>query len=513
MNTTGDFSSIDWSNGPYYLKREVDPAGGTNYTISGTSEFLSVPYAMYATIADTVLNAPDTSSTNEIQNLSVSTSGDTLYISGSNYVIVPGITASNYLTFNKTYGGSGDEYARSIQQTSDGGFIVAGYTNSSNNGDVTDSNKGGNDIWILKLNSDGTKVWDKTYGGSANDLAISIQQTSDGGFIVAGYTESSDDDITDGKNGAFDLWILNLNSDGSKEWDKTYGGSGYDFAFSIQQTSDGGYLVAGDTYSSDGDISDGNNGAYDFWILKLNSDGTKVWDKTYGGSGDEYAFSIQQTSDGGFVVAGYTTSSDGDITDGNNGAKDFWILKLNSDGTKVWDKTYGGSGDDGANSIQQTSDGGFVVAGYTDSSDDDITDGNNGNGDFWILKLNSDGTKVWDKTYGGSGVDVANSSQQTSDGGFVVAGYTTSSDGDITDGNNGAYDFWILKLNSDGTKVWDKTYGGSAYDFAISSQQTSDGGFVVAGYTTSSDGDITDGNNGAIDFWILKLNKDGYVSY
>jgi hypothetical protein len=655
--TTDDFSSIDWSNGPYYLKREVDPAGGSNYLISGTSQLMSVPYAMYATIADTILNAPDTSSTNEIQTiskvdrtvtlsndggtfrdsilteaqvdaytnnngyltsevdgsitneiqvlsisndtiylsgggfaklpsgfdgdynnltnkptipsntsqltndagfltsevdgsitneiqvlsisndtiylsgggfaklpsvtspiLSVSTSGDTLYLSGGNYIIVPGISAANTnaLTFNKTYGGSSYDYVTSIQQTDDGGFIVAGFTGSSNNGDVTDSNKGNSDFWILKLNNDGTKAWDKSYGGSGNDYATSIQQTDDGGFIVAGYTNSSNNgDVTDSNNGGTDSWILKLNPDGTKVWDKTYGGSSFDSANSIQQTSDGGFIVAGRTNSSNnGDVTDSNNGGYDFWILKLNSDGTKAWDKSYGGSGNDFAFSVQQTSDGGFIVAGYTDSSDGDITDGNIGGNDIWILKLNNDGTKAWDKSYGGSGYDEAKSIQQTSDGGFIVAGYTDSSDGYITDGNNGAYDFWILKLNSDGTKEWAKTYGGSGYDFAYSVQQTDDRGFIVAGYTDSSNnGDVTDSNKGNSDFWILKLNSYGTKAWDKSYGGSGIEYAFSVQQTSDGGFIVAGYTDSSDGDINDGNNGAIDFWILKLNKDGYVSY
>jgi uncharacterized delta-60 repeat protein len=514
--TSDDFSSIDWSNGPYYLKREVDPAGGTNYTISGTSEFLSVPYAMYATIADTILNAPDTSSTNEIQNLSVSPSGDTLYISGGNNVIVPGITAANTnaLTFNKTYGGSDDDYANSIQQTSDGGYIIVGSTRSSD-GDISDGNNGNSDFWILKLNSDGTKVWDKTYGGSANDRAISIQQTSDGGYLVAGYTNSSDGDITDGNNGSDDFWILKLNSDGTKVWDKTYGGSANDQAYSIQLTSDGGFIVAGYTNSSDDDITDGNNGYSDFWILKLNSDGTKVWDKTYGGSGSDRALSIQLTSDGGFIIAGSTGAPGGDVTEAFGGG-DFWILKLNSAGIKEWDKTYGGSLIDIANSIQLTSDGGYLVAGYTYSSDGNSTDGNNGKNDIWILKLNSDGTKVWDKTYGGSDDDFANSIQLTSDGGYLVAGYTSSSNWYMTGGNNGAYDFWILILNNDGTKDWDKPdklYGGSSFDVANSMQLTSDGGFIIAGYTTSSDGDITDGNNGMNDIWILKLNKDGYVSY
>jgi hypothetical protein len=497
---------------------------------------MSVPYAMYAQRADTALKVPDTSPTNEIQvlsisndtiylsdggfaklppdepqNLSVSPYGDTLYISDGNYAIVPGITLANQLVWNKTYGGSGLlDWGRCVQQTRDGGYIIAGNTNSSD-GDNTDGNNGGNDIWILKLNPDGTKEWDKTYGGSSSEFAYYIQQTIEGGYILASTTTSSDGDITDGKNGHEDIWILKLNPDGTKEWDKTYGGSIGQSANYIQQTRDGGYIIAGTTYSSDGDVTDGNNGEYDIWILKLNPDGTKEWDRTYGGSSSDWAHFLQQTSDDAYIVAGRTNSSDGDISDGNNGEYDFWILKLNSDGTKKWDKTYGGSSSDWARCIQQTSDGGYVVTGLIQSSDGDNTDGKNGYMDFWILKLNPDGTKEWDKTYGSSGSEDASVIIQTSDGGYIVAGDTNSSGGDITNANNGGYDMWILKLNPDGTKQWDKTYGGSSGDGAYSIQQTSDGGYIIAGSTNSSDGDITDGNNGGSDFWILKLNANGEI--
>ena len=238
-----------------------------------------------------------------------------------------------------------------------------------------------------------------------------------------------------------------------------------------------------------------------------------IWDKTYGGSKNDSLTSIQQTTDGGYVVAGITWSNDGDVSDGyDRGLTDFWVVKLDGSGNKVWDKTYGGSDYDYVESIQQTSDGGYIVAGYTYSNDGDVSDGNNGGSDYWIVKLDGSGNKVWDKTYGGSSYDYAESIQQTSDGGYIVAGYTSSNDGDISDGNNGGYDYWVVKLDGLGNKVWDKTYGGSYGDYAESIQQTSDGGYILAGYTSSNDGDVSDGNDGGLDYWIIKLEADPSVS-
>jgi len=263
--------------------------------------------------------------------------------------------------------------------------------------------------------------WARVYGGDSYDIANSIQQTTDGGYIVAGYTSSFG-------AGNDDAWVLKLNSSGDVIWQKTYGGSGYDYAYSIQQTTDGGYIVAGKLYFG--------SGANDFWVLKLNSRGDvdeilQSWQKTYGGSNydsDDYAYSIQQTTDGGYIVAGQTYSF-------GAGNGDAWVLKLNSSGDVIWQKTYGGSNYDSAYSIQQTTDGGYIVAGIYS-----FWAGNDGT---WVLKLNSSGDVIWQKTYGGSGYDYAYSIQQTTDGGYIVAGNTYSFGADD-------YDIWVLKLDSNG---------------------------------------------------------------
>jgi len=387
------------------------------------------------------------------------------------------------LEWYRTYGGSNDDVAYSIQQTNDGGYIVAGYTTSFGNG--------GADVYILKLDRDGNLQWYKTYGGRYNDIAYSIQQTKDGGFIIAGETWSFG-------NGLSDFYILKLDNNGNLLWQITYGGEYWDEAFSVQQTNDGGYIIVGETLSF-------GSGDYDVYIIKLAPETTTTifqtttppltqtqpnltsippetqWYKIYGGSNDDKAYSIQQTKDGGYIVAGYTTSF-------GNGGADVYILKLDRDGNILWSKTYGGSNDDGARSIIQTSDGGYIVAGVTASF-------GNGQDDAYILKLDSNGNLLWYKVYGGSYNDTAISIQQTIDGGYILAGYTESF-------GNGKRDVYILKLDNNGNLQWYKTYGGSNDDVAFSIQQTKDGGYIVAGVTSSF------GSEG-FDFYILKLDNNG----
>jgi len=401
------------------------------------------------------------------------------------------------IIWQKALGGSSSEEAYSIQQTRDGGYIVAGYT-KSNDGDVS-GNHGWKDAWIVKLDKDGNIQWQKVFGGSNEDFALSIQQTGDEGYIVAGYTKSNDGDVTV-NHGGEDAWIVKLDKDGNIQWQKVLGGSSSEEAYSIQQTRDGGYIVSGYTKSNDGDIS-GNHGGRDAWIAKLDRDGNIQWRKILGGSDYEEANSIQQTRDGGYIVAGYTWSNDGDVT-GNHGRGDAWIVKLDRDGNIQWQKALGGSDDDWANSIQQTSDGGYIVAGWTYSDDGNVS-GNHGYIDAWIVKLDKDGNIQWQKVLGGSNGEIANSIQQTKDGGYIVAGYTGSNDGDVS-GNHGGGDTWLVKLDGNGNIEWQKALGGSDYDIAYSIRQTSDGGYIVAGWTESNDGYVS-GNHGEGDVWIVKL--------
>lgn len=407
------------------------------------------------------------------------------------------------IQWQKTLGGSSSDFANSIQQTTDGGYIVAGGT-TSDDGDVTE-NQLGSDYWIVKLSSTGTIQWQKTVGGAGDDIAQSIQISTDGGYIVAGYTNSNNGDVTGiHGNGSYDYWVVKLSSTGAIQWEKTLGGTSNDFANSIQQTTDGGYIVTGVADSNDGDVTE-NHSNGDYWVLKLSATGTIQWQKTLGGTSSDSANSIQQTTDGGYIVAGYSASNDGDVTE-NHGNYDYWVVKLSATGTIQWQKTLGGIADDRANSIRQASDGSYTIAGYTYSNDGDVT-GNHGDADYWIVKLSETGTILWQKTLGGTANEVAYSVQQTTEGGYVVAGYTDSNDENVTGNHSSTSDYWVVKLSATGTIQWQKTLGGISTDYAYSTQQTTDGGYIVAGYAFSNSGDVT-GSHGLNDYWIVKLSPD-----
>ncbi|HYV94245.1 MAG TPA: T9SS type A sorting domain-containing protein [Chitinophagales bacterium] len=404
------------------------------------------------------------------------------------------------IEWQKPLGGSIGEEAFSIQQTANGEFIIAGWS-SSDNGDVT-GNHGLTDYWIVKLDSSGNTIWQRCLGGSDNDDGKSIQQTTDGGFIIAGYSQSNNGDVS-GNHGSGDYWVVKLDSSGDIEWQKSFGGSDIEAANSIQQTLDGGLIVAGFSESNDGDVS-GNHGYKDYWIVKLNSDTNIHWQKSLGGSSDDYPYSIRQTIDSGFIIAGYSRSNDEDVT-GNHGLRDFWIVKLDSLGNMQWQKSLGGSDNEAAYSIQQTTEGGFIVAGSSASNDGDVSF-NHGSSDCWIVKLDSSGSIEWQKSLGGSYTDEAYSIQQTSDSGFVVAGWSGSSDGDASL-NHGLGDFWVVKLDTSGSIQWEKSMGGTDYEWAYSIDQTADAGYIVAGFSGSNNGDVSS-NHGNYDYWVVKLSPE-----
>jgi hypothetical protein len=348
----------------------------------------------------------------------------------------------------KTFGGSEDDSGSSVQQTSDGGFILVGTT--------TSFGAGGFDVWLIKTDADGNKLWEKTFGGIRDDRGHSVQQTSDGGFILLGWTESFDAREAD-------VWLIKTDASGNIEWDRTFGGSDRDKGSSVQQTSDGGFILVGYTESF-------GAGWADVWLIKTDADGNKLWEKTFGGSGLDSGSSVQQTSDGGFIIVGYTTSF-------GAGGFDVWLIKTDADGNKLWEKTFGGSRRDWGSSVQQTSDGGFIIVGYTTSF---------GAGDVWLIKTDANGNKQWDRTFGGSDWDEGWSVQQTSDGGFIIVGWTWSF-------GAGGPDVWLIKTDANGNKQWDRTFGGSDWDWGFSVQQTSDGGFIIVGSTESfgaGEGDV-----------------------
>jgi hypothetical protein len=297
---------------------------------------------------------------------------------------------------------------------------------------------------------------------------------------------------------------------GNLKWQKCLGGSEDDFGYAIQPTADGGYILTGFTASIDSNVS-GNHGKYDVWIVKLNSSGTLKWQRCLGGSEDDIGNSIQQTNDGGYIVSGQTRSNDGNVR-GQHGEDDFWIVKLNKKGNFVWQRCLGGSDKDISYSVKQTLDDGYITVGSTASTNGDVSGKHEGQ-DFWVVKLNKDGFFQWQQCLGGSGSDIASSVYQ-SDNGFVVTGYTTSNDGNVS-GNHGKEDVWVTRLSKNGKLQLQYCYGGSDHDFSLASQVTTDKGTILGGYTYSNNGDVS-GNHSLPnlpDYWALKIDVYGNMQW
>ncbi len=400
-----------------------------------------------------------------------------------------------FSSFSVIKGGSGLDRGEVFLETDDGNYVILG-TADSNDGDIT-GNHGSSDAWLIKLNDSGELIWEKSYGGSLADYGYALDLTSDGGYILAGGSSSSDGDVSENK-GSLDAWAVKLSSEGVIEWESSFGGSLGESFTSILQTADGGYIASGYTSSSDGDVSQ-NNGNNDYWVVKMDATGGLVWEATYGGSEYETAHEITTGEDGGFVLVGETSSSDGDVT-GFKGYYDVWVVKIDATGAIQWQKTYGGTGQESGYAIVSTMDGGYAITGRTYSTDGDVV-GQHGNQDFWVVKLDNVGTLEWQNTLGGSFGDSAYDIQQTFEGDLLVAGYTQSTDGDISE-SFGAWDMWLVKLDQSGSMVWEKSYGDTSHDQGRSVQVTPEGAILLGGF-------ISDVSTTSDNYWMLKLDGKG----
>ena len=290
----------------------------------------------------------------------------------------------------QTFGGSYDDEGSCVQQTSDGGYIITGdtYSYSTNS----------ENVYLIKTDVNGNEIWSQTLGGSAADFGRSVQQTSDGGYIIVGGTFSYG-------TGSADVYLIKTDADGNESWSQTFGGSSWDEGWSVQQTSDGGYILAGWTYSY-------GVGQRDVYLIKADANGSEIWSETFGGSSYDYGRSVQQTSDGGYIIAGVTWSYGAGYTS-------VYLIKTDGNGNNTWSQTYGGNLQDYGYSVQQTTDGGYIIAGKTYSY-------GAGSGDVYLIKTDGNGNESWSQTFGGSDLDIGWSVQQTSDGGYIIAGYTES---------------------------------------------------------------------------------------
>ena len=418
--------------------------------------------------------------------------------------------AFNFI-FRKALGGTKEESTSGqLIRLPDGGTVLVG-TAASNDGDVH-RNHGGSDAWVVKLNAAGDTVWTKTYGGTQGDVGNSIIATPDGGYMLAGATQSVDGDVHN-NHGGYDIWLLKLNAAGDTVWTKTYGGTADDGNGFIVATNDGGYAIAGYTDSNNGDVQR-NHGGRDVWLIKVNKDGALQWSQTYGGSYLDEGRSITAAPGGGFVIAGLTESNDKDVVGYHIPTFvgfDMWIVKVDDNGNKQWTRALGGSIDDAAISITAATDG-YLVTGYSNSIDGDIN-GYHGSTlspifyDMMVVKLDNNGEKVWSRDFGGTFDEYGLVVAATADGGCLVAGGASSKNGDVSGytGNGGYEDIWVIKLNGAGNKQWGKTIGGSGDDYCFSITPTVDG-FMLAALSESTDGDMAGSkSHGDTDIWVTKV--------
>jgi hypothetical protein len=403
------------------------------------------------------------------------------------------------ITWQKLLGGSASDIAHDIQATPDGGYIIAGYSDSQD-GDVSGT-KGDYDFWIIKMDVEGNVEWKKTYGGSDWDWPYAIKPTDDGGYIAAGLTYSDDGDVS-GFNGFRDGWVIKLNASGDMEWQRCLGGSGADAAQDVWETDDGYLIVGFDGGTNDGDLQ-GMACDNDFWIVKLDLNGGIVWQQCYGGSDTDLPRKIVPFGNTGYLIAGYAESDDGDVA-GQNGFRDFWLIQIDLAGNLVWQKALGGSSWDDAYDLLFSSEENLIIlAGETYSDDGDVSM-NHGDMDYWVVFLDASGNILLEKTYGGSLEDKATSILQLSSSEFIISGAAVSTDGDVESAiGNG--DFWIIKVTTNGDIIWNKSLGGSAYEEPIGSVfATNDNGILLAGRSKSNDGDVS-GAHGDNDLWVVKL--------
>lgn len=351
-----------------------------------------------------------------------------------------------------------------------------------------------------------------------NDITCSVNKTSDGSILIGGFSESSiSGEKTEVSRGDFDYWLVKLDVSGNIIWDKTIGGSSYDGLNSFFESNDGNYIIVGTTLSTiSGEKTEVTRGGYDIWMLKLDIFGNIIWQKTIGGSGGEGPAKMIQTSDNGYIIAATSNSNiSGEKTENSYGLNDYWIIKLDSNGNIQWQKTIGGSGNEYCSVIVETTDGEYLVGGYSDSDISGLkTENSRGGNDFWVVKLTALGEISWQKTIGGSNDDSLLAMIQCLDNGYVLSGTTLSSiSGDKTDGNRGDYDAWVVKLDEMGNLQWQKNIGGTNYDGLNSVSQLPNGSFIMAGGSRSSNSfDVSETNQGLIDIWLVKLNAEDLSS-
>ena len=467
---------------------------------------------------------------------------------------------SQDILWEKSYGGKHADYLFDVIPTPDYGFILAGSSLSKKTGNKTEDNRGDLDYWVWKMDEQGELDWQKSIGGSGQDILRCVLLTNEGGFLLAGSSSPNtlttpaempadgkylDGDKKDRGRGEADFWIIKLNAKGGEEWQKTIGGSGQDEVTCMVRTRDGGFVVGG-TSSSDksGEKTEDGFGGLDYWVMKLDKNGKIVWQKTFGGQYNDELRSIAATDDGGFLLGGSSNSSPlnnatagafgGTKTSNCLGEHDYWIIKIDIDGNEQWQKTIGGKGDDELYVVHTTADGNYVLGGNSNSeSGEDKKSSNQSGTDFWVIKIDKETTEIlWQETYNIAKADILTSLVENNDKTILLGGYAQGEEVkskalksgkslNQTQGDNkmkkGTGDYVAIKINEKGDELWRKEVGSDGQEILKKVIETRDGGYLMAGTSKTiltAEGRIKATGNkssgkGSQDFWVVKLkDKD-----
>jgi hypothetical protein len=387
------------------------------------------------------------------------------------------------------YGGTGYNILFGFIPSGDGGYVAIG-SSKGNEGDAS-GNHGSDDLWVIKVDGAGKLVWQHLYGGSSSDVGYCITRSQDGGYLAVGSSVSNDYDVT-GNHGGTDIWVVKMDADGNKQWTKCFGSPGDETGYSVTGTNDGGYVITG--------------GNYGMWLFKIDANGNQVWQVPKSGTVANLPLAgwwVCRGVDNGYIVVGNSTAITKGFIDTVHGGMDIWMAKIDENGNLIWNHEFGGTQDDIPYFVSGTIDGGYLITGSTNSFNIDVTK-YQGSGDIWVIKTDASGKMQWQKTFGGSGVDLGYSSTNIPGGGYIIAGSTSSRDGDITFYHGGKADGWVITLDAYGNLMSQKTVGGSQTDQLFFVGPTAGQKYMLAGDSNSFDGDII-GANGYVDGWLMRF--------
>lgn len=440
-------------------------------------------------------------------------------------LLVQSKSYSQDILWEKSYGGKHAEYLFDVIPTPDYGFILAGSSLSKKTGNKTEDNRGDLDYWVWKMDEKGDLDWQKSLGGSGQDLLKVVVLTNEGGFLLAGFSNSNEGlDKKENSRGQSDFWIIKLNAKGGEEWQKTIGGSGQDDLTAVVRTRDGGFVVGGSSASGvSGEKTTPHYGGLDYWIMKLDKDGKIVWQQSFGGKYNDELRSITPTEDGGFLLGGSSNSPESNTkTQKHLGESDYWIIKLDKDGNEQWQKTIGSTGDDQLYVVHTTKDGHYLLAGNSNSEPGEDKRSSNENGtDFWVLKLDKDNKDIlWQETYNIGKVDILTSLVENDDTTILLGGYAQ---GEVAKGKSqkakalagdtekssalkkGTADYVSIKIDANGEEKWRKDVGSDGEDVLKRVVETRDGGYLMAGTSSGKISNDRNTSKGGNDFWVVKL--------